>query len=125
TVATHEIRFGDNDRLAALVAHLLRADVLVLLTDVDALYDGNPSLPTSTRITQVNGPEDLVGVDLGSANKRGVGTGGMITKVESARIATEAGVATVLTSAANARAALRGDPVGTFFVPAEHRRPSS
>ncbi|GAA3966956.1 glutamate 5-kinase [Thermobifida alba] len=125
TVATHEIRFGDNDRLAALVAHLLRADVLVLLTDVDALYDGNPSLPTSRRISLVNGPDDLAGVDLGSAGRRGVGTGGMVTKVESARIATEAGVATVLTSAANARAALDGEQVGTFFVPAEHRRPSS
>ncbi|MEY9210812.1 glutamate 5-kinase [Thermobifida halotolerans] len=125
TVATHEIRFGDNDRLAALVAHLLRADLLVLLTDVDALYDGNPSLPTSSRIGQVNGPEDLVGVDIGSAGRRGVGTGGMVTKVESARIATEAGVATVLTSAVNARAALDGGPVGTFFVPAERRRPSS
>src|SRR5690606_16999148 len=125
TVATHEIRFGDNDRLAALVAHLLRADVLVLLTDVDALYDGNPSLPASRRISQVDGPDDLAGVDLGSAGRRGVGTGGMVTKVESARIATEAGVATVLTSAANARAALDGEEVGTFFVPAERRRPSS
>jgi len=125
TVATHEIRFGDNDRLAALVAHLLRADVLVLLTDVDALYDGNPSLPASRRISQVDGPDDLAGVDLGSAGRRGVGTGGMVTKVESARIATEAGVATVLTSAANARAALDGEQVGTFFVPVERRRPSS
>ncbi|KUP96700.1 glutamate 5-kinase [Thermobifida cellulosilytica] len=125
TVATHEIRFGDNDRLAALVAHLLRADVLVLLTDVDALYDGDPSLPTSSRISRVDSPEDLAGVDLGSTNRRGVGTGGMVTKVESARIATEAGVATVLTSAANARAALDGEEVGTFFVPAERRRPSS
>ncbi|TDQ46863.1 glutamate 5-kinase [Actinorugispora endophytica] len=125
TVATHEIRFGDNDRLAALVAHLLRADALLLLSDVDALYDGNPSLPGSSRIARVDGPDDLVGVDVASTGRRGVGTGGMVTKVESARIATEAGVSTVLTSAANARAALEGAPVGTFFAPAGHRRPSS
>lgn len=125
TVATHEIRFGDNDRLAALVAHLLRADALVLLSDVDALYDGNPDLPGANRIARVDGPEDLAGVDIGSVGKRGVGTGGMVTKVESARIATEAGVSTVLTSAANARIVLEGVPVGTFFAPARRRRPSS
>ncbi|GLU47972.1 glutamate 5-kinase [Nocardiopsis ansamitocini] len=125
TVATHEIRFGDNDRLAALVAHLLRADALVLLSDVDALYDGNPGLPGTKRIARVDGPADLEGVDVGSAGKRGVGTGGMVTKVDSARIATAAGVCTVLTSAANAHAALTGSPVGTFFAPARHRRPST
>uniref|UniRef100_UPI00037A272D glutamate 5-kinase n=1 Tax=Nocardiopsis lucentensis TaxID=53441 RepID=UPI00037A272D len=125
TVATHEIRFGDNDRLAALVAHLLRADALVLLSDVDALYDGNPSDPSTSVVDLVRGPGDLDGIDIGGAGKRGVGTGGMVTKVESARIATEAGVQTVLTSAANARAALAGERVGTLFAPAEGRRPST
>ncbi|NYE46369.1 glutamate 5-kinase [Spinactinospora alkalitolerans] len=125
TVATHEIRFGDNDRLAALVAHLLRADALLLLSDVDALYDGDPSRPGTRRIAEVREPEDLEGVDIGSAGRRGVGTGGMVTKVESARIATEAGVPTILTSAANAGAALDGEPVGTFFAPARRRRPST
>ncbi|GAB3214172.1 glutamate 5-kinase [Marinactinospora thermotolerans DSM 45154] len=125
TVATHEIRFGDNDRLAALVAHLLRAEALLLLSDVDALYDGNPSLPGTSRIAEVRGPADLEGVDIGGTGKRGVGTGGMVTKVESARIATQAGVPTVLTSAANARAALEGEPVGTLFSPVRRRRPST
>lgn len=91
TVATDEIRFGDNDRLAALVAHLVRADLLVLLSDVDGLYDGNPSTPGTTRIAEVRGPADLAGVSLGSAGKAGVGTGGMVTKVEAARIAAAAG----------------------------------
>ncbi|ASU83070.1 glutamate 5-kinase [Nocardiopsis gilva YIM 90087] len=125
TVATHEIRFGDNDRLAALVAHLLRADALLLLSDVDALYDGNPSEPGARRIVEIADPHDLDGIDIGSAGRRGVGTGGMVTKVDSARIATEAGVPTVLTSAANARAALAGETVGTLFTASSRRRPST
>ncbi|WP_304451344.1 glutamate 5-kinase [Nocardiopsis sp. YSL2] len=125
TVATHELRFGDNDRLAALVAHLMRADALVLLSDVDALYDGNPAAPGTSVVHLVRGALDLDGIDIGSAGKRGVGTGGMVTKVDSARIATQAGIHTVLTSAANARAALTGDRVGTLFAPAGGRRPSA
>ncbi|WP_207391587.1 glutamate 5-kinase [Streptomonospora litoralis] len=125
TVATHEIRFGDNDRLAALVAHLVRADALVLLSDVDALYDGNPARPDARRIGYIADPADLDGVDIGSAGRRGVGTGGMVTKVASARIATEAGVPTVLTSASNARAALAGEGVGTLFAARARRRPST
>ena len=87
TVATDEIRFGDNDRLAALVAHLVRADLLILLSDVDGLYDGDPASPGTSRIAEVSGPQDLVGISIGSAGKAGVGTGGMVTKVEAARIA--------------------------------------
>ena len=102
TVATHEIRFGDNDRLAALVAHLVHADALVLLSDVDALYTGHPKLPDSRRITDVYADEDLAGVDI-STRGTAVGTGGMITKVDAAKIATSAGIPTVLTSAGAGR----------------------
>lgn len=116
TVATDEIRFGDNDRLAALVAHLIHADALVLLSDVDALYDGPPSRSGSRRLPEIRGPEDLVGVELGR-NGAAVGTGGMVTKVQAARIATEAGVPVVLTAAAHAAQALAGADVGTFFHP--------
>ncbi|MGW2084416.1 glutamate 5-kinase [Streptomyces sp. NPDC001880] len=115
TVATDEIRFGDNDRLAALVAHLVRADLLVLLSDVDGLYDGDPSTPGASRVAEVAGPEDLAGVTIGSAGKAGVGTGGMVTKVEAARIATAAGVPVVLTSASRAADALAGRDTGTYF----------
>ncbi|KWX00519.1 gamma-glutamyl kinase [Carbonactinospora thermoautotrophica] len=115
TVATEEIRFGDNDRLAALVALLVHADLLVLLSDVDALYDGDPRNPGVRRIAEVRGPADLEGVRLGKAGKAGVGTGGMVTKVEAARIATISGVPVVLTSAALAAEALAGAGVGTFF----------
>ncbi len=114
TVATDEIRFGDNDRLAALVAHLVRADALVLLSDVDALYDGPPSRPGARRIDLVSGPADLEGVEIGSVGSA-VGTGGMVTKVDAARIATVAGIPTLLTSAANAAEGLAGKDVGTWF----------
>ncbi|WP_084963041.1 glutamate 5-kinase [Thermoactinospora rubra] len=115
TVATDEIRFGDNDRLAALVAHLIRADALVLLSDVDALYDGPPSRPGARRLAEVRTSEDLAGVELGTSGR--VGTGGMVTKVQAARIATGAGIPVVLTAAAHAAQALAGADVGTFFHP--------
>jgi glutamate 5-kinase len=116
TVATDEIRFGDNDRLAALVAHLVQADALVLLSDVDALYDGPPSRPGAQRVPLVRGPEDLDGITVGRAGS-GVGTGGMVTKLDAARIATVSGIATMLASAEQAAAALAGEDVGTWFAP--------
>jgi glutamate 5-kinase len=115
TVATAEIRFGDNDRLAALVAHLVRADALILLSDVEGLYDGPPGRGGSRLIQEVSSAADLERVVVGGAGESGVGLGGMATKVEAARIATEAGIPVVLTAAANARAALAGEQVGTFF----------
>jgi glutamate 5-kinase len=123
TVATQEIRFGDNDRLAALVAHLVHADALLLLSDVDALYDGPPSRGGARRIARVAGAEDLNGVDvLGTGSH--VGSGGMVTKVDAAAIANAAGITTVLTSAALAADALAGGDVGTVFAPSARRRRS-
>jgi glutamate 5-kinase len=115
TVATEEIRFGDNDRLAALVAALVHADLLLLLSDVDGLYTGDPSRSGSRRIDEVRAAEDLDGVSIGRPGRSGVGTGGMVTKVEAARIATGAGIPVVLTSAALVTEALRGEEVGTLF----------
>ncbi|HEY0700072.1 MAG TPA: glutamate 5-kinase [Micromonospora sp.] len=115
TVATEEIRFGDNDRLAALVAALVHADLLVLLSDVDALYTGDPTRTDAVRIDQVRGEEDLAGVAIGRAGRAGVGTGGMVTKVEAARIATGFGIPVVLTAAPLAAAALAGESVGPLF----------
>ena len=123
TVATSEIRFGDNDRLAALVAHLVHADLLVLLSDVDGLYDGKPTLPGTSLLPEVTGEDDLVGVSIGSTGSA-VGTGGMMTKVEAARIATGAGIPVVLTSAPNAAHALVGEPVGTLFHATGRKRPT-
>ncbi|MET9757945.1 glutamate 5-kinase [Streptomyces sp. NPDC006372] len=121
TVATDEIRFGDNDRLAALVAHLVHADLLVLLSDVDGVYDGDPGKPGTSRIAEVRDPSDLADVEIGSAGKAGVGTGGMVTKVEAARIAAAAGVPVVLTSAVHAADALTGQDTGTYFHPTGKR----
>jgi glutamate 5-kinase len=115
TVATEELRFGDNDRLAALVARLVRADALVLLSDVDALYTRPPGEPGAQRIAQVVYGNRLDGVDIGSAGHAGVGTGGAVTKVAAARLAASAGIAVLLASAAQVRHALRGDEVGTWF----------
>ncbi len=117
TVANDEIRFGDNDRLAALVAHLVAADALVLLSDVDALYDGDPRRPGARRLDEVRGEDDLVGVEAGGTGSAGLGSGGMASKVEAARVATSAGVPVLLTSAGQAAQALAGEPVGTLFHP--------
>ena len=124
TVATEEIRFGDNDRLAALVAHVARADALVLLSDVDGVYDGDPRTGPAALLDTVHGPADLESVALGTAKRNGVGTGGMATKVEAAFIAAHAGVPVVVTSTAQAAAALAGEQVGTMFAPMG-RRPSA
>ncbi len=113
-VATDEIRFGDNDRLAALVAHLVKAEVLILLTDVDGLYTAPPSLPESRKIEVVEHFDEVEGLDI-RARGSAVGTGGMVTKVKAAAMATSSGIPVLLTSAANIRAALRGENVGTFF----------
>jgi glutamate 5-kinase len=124
TVATSEIRFGDNDRLAALVAHLVHADLLVLLSDVDGLYDGPPSRPGTRLLRDVRSEADLDAVTIGTTGGAGVGTGGMVTKVEAARIATGAGIPVVLTAADQAAAALSGAEVGTLFHATGRRRPT-
>ena len=124
TVATSEIRFGDNDRLAALVAHLVHADLLVLLSDVDGLYDGPPGAAESRLVAEVALSDDLRGVRVGRSGGSGVGTGGMRTKLDAARIATGAGIPVVLTAADRVAFVLAGDEVGTFFHAAARRRPT-
>lgn len=121
TTATHEIRFGDNDRLAALVAHLVRADALVLLTDVDGLYTKHPSEPDSERITRVDDVSQLT-VDTSRVGSK-VGTGGMRTKLEAAEIASQAGIQVVLAHADDLTKVFAGEEVGTLFTPVGKRRP--
>jgi glutamate 5-kinase len=117
TVATEEIRFGDNDRLAALVAHVSRASALILLSDVGGLYDGDPRKGGARKIDVVHGQDDLANVRAGKAGAGGVGRGGMSTKVDSALIAAAAGIPAVVTSATEARQALAGEKTGTYFAP--------
>ncbi|WP_284550748.1 glutamate 5-kinase [Aestuariimicrobium sp. T2.26MG-19.2B] len=122
TVATHEIRFGDNDRLGALVAQAVRSDVLVLLSDVDALYTAHPCSPGAARIARVPDIDEL-DVDTSRGGSH-VGTGGMTTKLQAAQIATSVGIPTLLAAADQAARALAGDPeIGTWFDPAGKRRP--
>ena len=120
-VATEEIRFGDNDRLAALVAHLVQADALVLLSDVAGLYDGDPRRPTARLVPEVLLDDDLAGIEVGGTGAAKVGTGGMSSKLDAARIAAGAGVPVLLAAAEQVRGALAGEPVGTAF-PATTRR---
>ena len=115
TVATHEIRFGDNDRLAALVCELISADLLVLLSDVDALYTKPPSEPGAQPIAHVPFSDDLSGVELGDIGSAGVGTGGAGTKIAAAKLAAASGTPVLLTSTTNVAQALSGDSVGTWF----------
>ena len=118
TVATQEIRFGDNDRLAALVADVIGADALVLLSDVDALYTAPPSKPGATRIDHVDFGDDLSWVELEVSAVNSVGTGGAITKVSAARLANQAGIPVLLTATDQVGSALAGDEGGTWFAPA-------
>ena len=110
TVATAEIRFGDNDRLAALVANLVGAGALILLSDIDALYTGDPRLTTSVPVREVPDASVLDGIGIAPAGSD-VGTGGMESKLTSALTATGAGIPVLLASAADAVAALRMSPV--------------
>src|SRR5438876_6366745 len=122
TVATHEIRFGDNDRLAALVSHLVHADALVLLTDVDGLYTGRPGRPGAEFIPEVVSMADLAGVDVSRSGSH-VGSGGMTTKIDAAAIATSEGIPVLLSSSTKIADALQGR-TGTLFHPAGDRSAS-
>jgi glutamate 5-kinase len=113
TVATHEIRFGDNDRLAALVAHLVHADALVLLTDVDGLYTSKPGRPDSQFIAEVRSFSELAGMKISGTGSH-VGSGGMVTKIDAAAIATSEGIPVILAAAARIAEALVGG-TGTLF----------
>jgi len=117
TVATQEIRFGDNDRLAALVAQLVGADALVLLSDVESLYTKPPTDPTAVPIDEIPADSDLSGLEFGASVVNSVGTGGAATKVSAARMAAGSGIGVLVTSADLVGKALEGAQIGTWFAP--------
>jgi glutamate 5-kinase len=125
TVATDEIKFGDNDRLAALVCNLLGADALIILTDVDGLHDADPAAG-GKRIPLVR-DVDAEATPVAGGSTSGVGTGGMASKVQAAKIAGRSGIPTVV---AGGRAEdvigriLAGGDLGTLFLPSEARMQS-
>lgn len=122
TVAVEEIRFGDNDTLAALVATMIRADLVVLLTDIEGLYDADPRSDAEARLlTQV---DEMTGElrDAAGGAASGVGSGGMATKVEAARVLMRAGIPMVVCDGRRARVvcdAVEGRAVGTLFAGGE------
>jgi glutamate 5-kinase len=124
TVATSEIRYGDNDRLAALVAHMLAADVLVMLTDTAGLFTADPRRSSEAslieEVLEVDG--DLEKFAGGTGSERG--SGGMASKLAAAKIAAWSGVRAVIAAAAAPDVvvdALAGRPVGTSFAPRAQR----
>lgn len=124
TIAVDEIRFGDNDTLAALVASLVDAEILVMLTDIDGLYTGDPSADSNAAliplVTEINREiEDLAG---GSGSN--LGTGGMATKIQAARVAMNSGYPMIIAYGREPKIISRilgGEQLGTLFLPKENR----
>lgn len=118
-VAVDEIRVGDNDNLSALVAGLVEADLLLILSDIDGLYTADPRRdPAATRIAEVPAITEAVYASAGGSNTRG--TGGMLTKIQAADLATRSGTAVVIASGAETGVITRvlgGESIGTRFVP--------
>lgn len=119
-VATEEIRFGDNDTLGALVANLVEADLLILLTDQTGLFDANPSLnPDAKLISSVSVNDGLLD-EVAGGSISGLGRGGMFTKVRAARLAARSGAATVIVSGKIEHVIGRvfaGEKLGTYLIP--------
>ncbi len=119
SVATQEIRFGDNDRLAARVAQAARASAVLLLADVDGLFDRNPSEPGATRLAEVRGVTAEIHAMATGGSSSGMGSGGMTSKLQAAEIAERAGIALAIASGLHdapiARATAQG--IGTLFLP--------
>jgi glutamate 5-kinase len=119
SVATEEIRFGDNDRLAARVAQAALASAVVLLSDVDGLFDRNPAEPGATLVPVVNGVTPQIHAMASGESGSGLGSGGMTSKLQAAEIAELAGIALAIVNGTNERPLDRahGAGVGTLFVP--------
>lgn len=119
TVVTDEIRFGDNDRLAALVANLIDADMLIILTDKDGLYDADPDIDkNASLITQARASDTSLDAKAGGSNSS-LGRGGMLTKLQAARLAARSGCDTVIAGGRNPDILLRiisGEQVGTRLL---------
>ncbi len=120
TISTEEIRFGDNDRLAALITHLIRAELLILLTSVPGLYAEPPSPGSGGKVLDVVERVDERIEALAYEERTPLGVGGMRSKIEAARIATEAGEAALIADGRDPeviRKAMAGEAVGTLFLP--------
>ena len=120
TVANEEIRFGDNDTLAALVANLLDADLLIILTDQQGLFERDPTVDPTAKLVSQASINDPALADMVGESRSGLGKGGMITKLRAGRLASRSGAATVIAAGREPNVVLRviqGQVLGTFFVP--------
>ncbi|MCI0654507.1 MAG: glutamate 5-kinase [Methylococcaceae bacterium] len=120
TVATEEIQFGDNDTLAALVANLIEAELMIILTDQAGLFDRDPSLNPDARLIEQIQITDSRLPGMAGHSRSGLGRGGMITKVNAAAVAARSGAATLIASGMESDVLTRilsADPVGTFLIP--------
>ncbi|HMT47689.1 MAG TPA: glutamate 5-kinase [Novosphingobium sp.] len=119
SVATQEIRFGDNDRLAARVAQAARASAVLLLSDVDGLYDRNPAEPGAQLLAEVRGVTSEIHAMATGGSSSGMGSGGMTSKLQAAEIADLAGIALVIGSGLHPApiARVTGQGIGTLFRP--------
>jgi glutamate 5-kinase len=122
TVANQELRFGDNDTLAALVANLVEADLLVLLTDQQGLYDSDPRTNPDALLINESRVDDPMLDQVAGGTSGLLGQGGMVTKVRAARLAARSGTATIIASGGGEDVLTRiaaGEPVGTLLLPVQ------
>ena len=120
TVSVAEIRFGDNDHLAAMVTNLLQAPLLVLLTVVDGLYPADPASDPATKVLTTVPMIDGKVMEMAGAGRSALGTGGMRSKLRAARLATAAGESVIISNGTRPDildAMFAGEPVGTLFLP--------
>ena len=125
TVATDELRFGDNDTLAALVANLVEADLLVLLTDQEGLYDSDPRFNKEAILLSQQSVDSPMLDEIAGGSSNGLGLGGMITKVRAARLAGRSGTATIIASGRREQVLqqiIRGESIGTLLTPTQERQ---
>ena len=118
SVAVDEIVYGDNDSLSAIVAKLIKADALIILTDTDGLFDGNPREDENAKLIPLVTKIDDALIELAGGNGSRFGTGGMVTKLHAAKIAMEAGINAIVMNGEDPTElykALDGKQVGTFF----------
>lgn len=127
TVSVKELRFGDNDTLAAMVSNMIEADLLICLTDVDGLYTANPATdPTASLLTSVIQVDDEV-LAMAGNTAGGLGTGGMRSKILAARLVSRRGGSSCICSGRHEgtlRRLFAGEAVGTYFLPQEEKMPS-
>jgi len=124
TVAVEELKFGDNDTLAALVTNLVEADMLVMLTDTDGLFDRDPKKDPSARLIECVEDVDSLGLDWVEASRAGLGSGGMRSKCDAARKAAHFGIPTIIASGLTPGIlgkVFAGEAAGTLFLPKEDR----